>query len=131
MDRILTSAVSHTEVAAEKVAALTKVASVKVKEAGDALAAAGDKVTTVAGDAVQEAQTALENVVKSDAPTTAELTAAQDKVATAEAAVAEAATTTADAGAKAELGRVESSLAAAKQIVSDAIAKAETVEEAA
>jgi pyruvate dehydrogenase E2 component (dihydrolipoamide acetyltransferase) len=57
-------------------------------------------------------------------PSPAQLSAAQDKVAEAEAAVAKVAAS-ADAGAKEELSRVESSLTAAKNIVSEAIAKAE------
>lgn len=95
-----------------------------MKEAGEALAAAGTTVTTAAGDAVKEAQVALESVAAAVEPSPAQLSAAQDKVAEAEAAVAKVAAS-ADAGAKEELSRVESSLTAAKNIVSEAIAKAE------
>lgn len=122
----------HSSCAEEKVNSLTKVASVKVAEASEALTAvlAADATPkeTAATDAVQEAQTALEEIVKADAtPTSEDLTAAHTKVEEAEAAVAAANTTETTVEKKAELVKIESSLQAAKKIVNDAIAKADTL----
>jgi hypothetical protein len=98
------------------------------KVLADAPAAAPTATETKAVDAVQEAQTALEDIVKADAtPTAEDLTAAQTKVEEAEAAVQTASAGATTTEAKAELVKVQSSLVAAKQIVNDAIAKAEAV----
>jgi hypothetical protein len=96
-----------------------------MKKIVDEAPAAAAPVETKAVDAVQEAEAALDKIVAADAtPTAEELTVAQTKVEEAHAAV-QTASSSATTEQKAELVKVESSLVAAKQIVSDAIAKAE------
>lgn len=69
-----------------------------------------------------------QDIVKQDAVvTTEDLTAAQTKVEEAQAAVQTASSSATTTEAKAELVKIESSLLAARQIVNDAISKAETV----
>ena len=116
-----------------RVATLTRAATTKVTEASSALttsiaadtAAAPTVEVKTASDAVQEAQIALEEVAKTETPAPEVLATAQTKVTEAKNAVAAATSTTADPVQKAELVKVESSLQAAKQMVSDAIAKSD------